>query len=71
MLHAVTNLFLATRSNECTLFVTVWAMTASPQPKSATTWDVGLQKEGKNILILLFIGSKIIVITFLCNKVTC
>lgn len=44
MLHAVTNLFLATRSNECTLFATLWAMIASPQPKSATTCDVGLKK---------------------------
>lgn len=41
--HAVTNLFLATRSNECTLFATLWAIAASPQPKSATTLDIGLQ----------------------------
>lgn len=51
MLHAVTNSFLATRSNECTLFATLWAMIASPQPKSATTCDVDL-KTKREILFL-------------------
>lgn len=35
--HTVTWSFSATRSNECTLFGTLLASLASPQPKSATT----------------------------------
>ena len=62
MLHAVTNLFLATRSNECTLFATLWAMIASPQPKSATTCNVDLNTRRK---ILLFWPTELPLFKFL------
>ena len=40
--QAVTCSFTATKSNEWTLLGILWAMAASPQPKSATTRDEGL-----------------------------
>lgn len=61
MSHAVARSQTGAKSKECTLFFTLRAILQSPQPKSATTKEVGLKKRKQKFIafpkILYFCSS--------------
>ncbi len=52
MSHVVARSQTGAKSKECTLFFTLRAILQSPQPKSATTKEVGLKKRKQKLMDL-------------------